>query len=309
MRLDGPLWLPTALGTVGPPDLLATLLYGDSISYRPLLSVHRTRANADTTPPELTRLWSNRSALERAGLFSKLSIAAVDNRNSDEDDFVGATLYDSHHNCIGYIVVQLDWRDRRWAKLRLLWLDAPGERTYSRRLSSAWRNIYRMLTDRGVLAVVASEASLDNRLIPSLRSIAGFQPAVTILSTMGVAEADSLISLARWSANVRADLVESFSLEGCWPSADDHAARAEAMRLLTLRITSDLDTPPDTDGTRRSPPRNGYVRLSGTIDLVGCCGWQASVEGSDQMSGDAEAETNSALASLLRWLSVAELAS
>lgn len=299
MRLDEPLWSETPAGTIGAPDLLATLLFGKAVSYRPLLTIHSTRNHPATPPPERVKLFPTLAALAEEEWYHEFVASDLDRERSNDTDFLGACLYDHEGGRAAYMAFQLDWRDRRVAILRLLALGASHKRD-RRRLAATWRDVYRVLVDRGALAVIANETRLAETCITHLHTVAGFQTARAVLSLRGLSEAEATIEVAQWNAEIQGDRVESFSVVGGWPPAAHHGAVADAVRLLVLRLTIDLahygyGDPPDH--------ANAKLLLSGTIDLSGSHTWKASFGDSDGVQGDtADAHIHFALKVFRDWL-------
>lgn len=279
VRLDADVWRPTALGTVGPRQMLGEVAVGGA-SYRPLLTHHLRDGPLANGLDRAVELAESPDDL-RAVLASPVVTPwrhhewTIDDEAWARDDKVAVVMRERRGGGFnGLLVAGLDRGDEHIAHAstfwvpNALWLRAAGAEDI---LAAGWLALFRALAERGAVGVRTTEEWSGAAYVDVLRRIAGFRPLAEHYAALGISPADSAVVLVEWRATIDEGRLARFATR---PELDE-AAHTELIRQLDAYVNGLLPPPTEPPG----PPLAGErLTFQGDIGLDGVRGWGTGPE-------------------------------
>jgi hypothetical protein len=313
VRLDEHLWAPSPLGTLGPHGLLREALYGNQMSYRPLLSYHLADGPlTDGLDRAVTRI-DHRDDLQAVledpavARWCPPAAGAVDPARWEQDRKVAVVLRDRGSDQLHALLVAGHvGMDEGIAHLSTFWvpnaawLHASGVDDV---LAAGWLTLFRGLAAGGAVGVTVAENWSGRDFVEVLRRIAGFRPAAELYAERGLSPADSKAVLVEWRATVEDQRVGRFATR---PELDAAAERT-LMRLLDRYFTA----APWHDEPATPPAPGERLTFGGEVAIDGVRGHGTGFAGRDWFEPPTDSvpagaewpDVNArALAGLVAWL-------
>jgi hypothetical protein len=313
LRLDAELWVPSALGLIGPHGLLGDVAADGQMSYRPLLTHHLSTGPLIYGLERAVTLVESRDQLQ--GVLQGPDLApfcppgfglAGDERDWERDHKVAVVVRNRMGEGVNALLVAgLDRFEERVAHLSCCWV--PNQailRTAGADevLGAGWLTLFRQLAHRGAVGITASEAFSGRDIVDVLRRVAGFRPTADIYGALGLSPADHVVVLAEWRATVEDGQVVRFATR---PDLDAGAHADLVQRLAAYLEVANPRPVPD------SAERHERLSLGGEVGIDGIQGWgnvcdddwyrpppDEAPAGSDR--GDADIRATAALVAWLR---------
>jgi hypothetical protein len=278
LRLDGELWTPSALGTLGPHGLLRDFAAGGETSYRPLLRSHLAEGQLSDSVRRAVEVIEDREGwdnLANTPEIARFCPPGLSTGRWEDDRTIAVVLRDRvGQQFQGVIVGRFDRFDPQVAHLgtfwvwNAAWLTAPGVHDI---LAGGWLALFRALAQRGAVAMTAAETWTGRRFVHVLRNIAGFRPTKDVYAERGLSAADSELVLADWRATIENDQVVRFATR---PTLNDDAHR-DLLTVLNnyFAVVSKAGSASEESTAPLESMPDYRQTLNGEVGIDGARGW------------------------------------